>query len=66
MKPSTSNQAVRSPLITTSPKKDVKGPSGTQSAPVGGATPKSFLGNWQVSGEKGVEKLIKIVFEYKN
>ncbi|CCD64999.1 Ion_trans_2 domain-containing protein [Caenorhabditis elegans] len=47
MKPSTSNQAVRSPLITTSPKKDVKGPSGTQSAPVGGATPKSFLGNWQ-------------------
>ncbi|EFO84514.1 hypothetical protein CRE_19575 [Caenorhabditis remanei] len=55
MKPSTSNQAVRSPLITTSPKKDfggVKGPSGAQTAPVGssgagGGGAQAFLGKWQ-------------------
>uniref|UniRef100_A0A1I7U1H3 Envelope glycoprotein n=1 Tax=Caenorhabditis tropicalis TaxID=1561998 RepID=A0A1I7U1H3_9PELO len=59
MKPSTSNQAVRSPLITTSPKKDLgrdnKRPSGAQTAPVGttsggnggGGGGQSFLGKWQ-------------------
>ncbi|PIC33763.1 hypothetical protein B9Z55_013630 [Caenorhabditis nigoni] len=53
MKPSTSNQAVRSPLITTSPKKNIGGggPSGAQTAPVGTSSgvggAQAFLGKWQ-------------------
>ncbi|EGT51209.1 hypothetical protein CAEBREN_12050 [Caenorhabditis brenneri] len=69
MKPSTSNQAVRSPLITTSPKKEfggVKGPSGAQTAPVGstsGVAPQPFLGKWQdeTSQSQGSQDFARLI-----